>query len=75
MEENIMNLKHKQITMQEIMQNKQAYQLLSQEFSMFMTPTILQNIKPLTLQKVLRVIRPYISKQKLNELLQKLESL
>lgn len=65
-----MNLKHKQI-----MQNKQAYQLLSQEFSMFMTPTILQNIKPLTLQKVLRVIRPYISKQKLNELLQKLESL
>ncbi len=70
-----MNLKHKQITMQEIMQNKQAYQLLSQEFSMFMTPTILQNIKPLTLQKVLRVIRPYISKQKLNELLQKLESL
>jgi len=70
-----MNLKHKQITMQEIMQNKQAYKLLSQEFSMFMTPTILQNIKPLTLQKVLRVIRPYISKQKLNELLQKLESL
>ncbi|MFR5068687.1 MAG: hypothetical protein ACLTE2_01775 [Eubacteriales bacterium] len=49
-----MDLKHNQITMRELLKNKQAYSLLYQEFPMFMTPAILQNIRPLTLQQIIQ---------------------
>ncbi len=49
--------------MQELLRNKQAYLLLYKEFPMFMTPAILQNIRPLTLQQIIQMVRPYISDQ------------
>ena len=70
-----MDLKHNQITMRELLKNKQAYSLLYQEFPMFMTPAILQNIRPLTLQQIIQMVRPYISRPKLNMLLEQLENL
>ena len=70
-----MDLKRNQITMQELLNNKQAYMLLHKEFSMFMTPAIMQNIKPLTLQQMMQMIRPYVPRQKLNMLLKQLENL
>ena len=70
-----MDLKHNQITMRELLKNKQAYSLLYQEFPMFMTPAILQNIRPLTLQQIIQMVRPYISRPKLNMLLEQLENI
>lgn len=70
-----MDLKHNQITMRELLRNKQAYSLLYKEFPMFMTPAILQNIRPLTLQQIIQMVRPYISRPKLNMLLQQLENI
>ena len=70
-----MDLKHNQITMREVLKNKQAYSLLYQEFPMFMTPAILQNIRPLTLQQIIQMVRPYISRPKLNMLLEQLENI
>ena len=70
-----MDLKHNQITMRELLKNKQAYSLLYQEFPMFMTPAILQNIRPLTLQQIIQMFRPYISRPKLNMLLEQLENI
>ena len=70
-----MDLKHNQITMRELLKNKQAYSLLYQEFPMFMTPAILQNIRPLTLQQIIQMVRPYISRPKLNMLLELLENI
>ena len=58
-----MDLKHNQITMRELLKNKQAYSLLYQEFPMFMTPEIIQ------------MVRPYISRPKLNMLLEQLENI
>ena len=69
------DLKHNQITMRELLKNKQAYSLLYQEFPMFMTPAILQNIRPLTLQQIIQMVRPYISRPKLNMLLEQLENI
>ncbi len=70
-----MDLKHNQITMRELLKNKQAYSLLYQEFPMFITPAILQNIRPLTLQQIIQMVRPYISRPKLNMLLEQLENI
>ena len=70
-----MDLKHNQITMRELLKNKQAYSLLYQEFPMFMIPAILQNIRPLTLQQIIQMVRPYISRPKLNMLLEQLENI
>ena len=70
-----MDLKHNQITMRELLRNKQAYSLLYKEFPMFMTPAILQNIRPLTLQQIIQMVRPYISRPKLNMLLEQLENI
>ena len=70
-----MDLKHNQITMRELLKNKQAYSLLYQEFPMFMTPAILQNIRPLTLHHIIHLLRPYISRPKLNMLLEQLENI
>ena len=70
-----MDLKHNQITMRELLKNKQAYSLIYQEFPMFMTPAILQNIRPLTLQQIIQMVRPYISRPKLNMLLEQLENI
>ncbi len=42
---------------------------------MFMTPAILQNIRPLTLQQIIQMVRPYISRPKLNMLLEQLENI
>ena len=70
-----MDLKHNQITMRELLKNKQAYSLLYQEFPMFMTPAILQNIRPLTLQQIIQMVRPYISRPKLNMVLEQLENI
>ena len=70
-----MDLKHNQITMRELLRNKQAYSLLYKEFPMFMTPAIFQNIRSLTLQQILQLVRPYISRPKLNILLQRLENI
>ena len=70
-----MDLKHNQITMRDLIKNKQAYSLLYQEFPMFMTPAILQNIRPLTLQQIIQMVRPYISRPKLNMLLEQLENI
>lgn len=70
-----MDLKHNQITMWELLRNKQAYLLLYKEFPMFMTPAILQNIRPLTLQQIIQMVRPYISRPKLNMLLEQLENI
>ena len=70
-----MDLKHNQITMRELLRNKQAYLLLYKEFPMFMTPAILQNIRPLTLQQIIQMVRPYISRPKLNMLLEQLENI
>ena len=70
-----MDLKHNQITMRELLKNKQAYSLLYQEFPLFMTPAILQNIRPLTLQQIIQMVRPYISRPKLNMLLEQLENI
>ena len=69
------DLKHNQITMRELLKNKQAYSLLYQEFPIFMTPAILQNIRPLTLQQIIQMVRPYISRPKLNMLLEQLENI
>ena len=52
-----MDLKHNQITMRELLRNKQAYSLLYKEFPMFMTPAIFQNIRSLTLQQILQMVR------------------
>lgn len=70
-----MDLKHNQITMRELLRNKQAYSLLYKEFPMFMTPVILQNIRSLTLQQIIQMVRPYISRPKLNMLLEQLENI
>ena len=70
-----MDLKHNQITMRELLKNKHAYSLLYQEFPMFMKPAILQNIRPLTLQQIIQMVRPYISRPKLNMLLEQLENI
>ena len=70
-----MDLSNNQITMQELLRNKQAYLLLYKEFPMFMTPAILQNIRPLTLQQIIQMVRPYISRPKLNMLLEQLENI
>lgn len=70
-----MDLKHNQITMRELLRNKQAYSLLYKEFPMFMTPAILQNIRPLTLQQIIQMVRPYISRPKLNTLLEQLKNI
>ena len=70
-----MDLKHNQITMRELLRNKQAYSLLYKEFPMFMTPAILQNIRPLTLQQIIQMVSPYISRPKLNMLLEQLENI
>ena len=70
-----MDLKHNQITMRELLRNKQAYSLLYKEFPMFMTPAVFHNIRSLTLQQILQMVRPYISRPKLNILLQRLENI
>lgn len=62
-------------SLMELHRNKQAYSLLYKEFPMFMTPAILQNIRPLTLQQIIQMVRPYISRPKLNMLLEQLENI
>ncbi len=70
-----MYLKQNRITMKELLANQQASAILSREFPVFMTPAIIQNIKPLTLQQVIQMVRPYLSKAKLHSLLEQLENI
>lgn len=70
-----MDLKNNKITLEEIMKNERAAEVLKREFGSYMKGPMYFTAKKMTLERIMEIGRNIINQDKINEILSKLEEI